>query len=460
MSSLDEKRPAGENSAESRKESSEHHHHHSHHHHSSRHHHHSHHHSRSHGKSKLSKFIKKNRQLLTNIALLVVSLGLVAALAVLADLYSKTERFDSDQGGSAQSDPVQSDPVDQQGASVMRVEVPYFSGDVPLVVSEVQKYAQRELSESAKEALDRLNPGNQRLDIGLPVELRFDISGVPAGCLVVSASVEVSENPDFSNPTIYTLRTGEQSVLVRHLKTGTQYYYRIRYTMSDGNVGAVQSSFKTANTPRILSVDGIVNVRDIGGWRTTDGKRIRQGLLYRGSELDGAVKAEYCLTDEGRHDMLAVFGIRTDMDLRASTDNVYGTDALGANVEHIYYSAADYVNVFTDYGRETVRKVFSDLADESKYPVYLHCTYGVDRTGTMCYLLEALLGVKKEDLQREYELSGLYSGYVAEDYLSDFVAELEKLEGATMQQKVENFLLSTGVTEAEIASIREIFLEQ
>lgn len=445
MSFLNNNRGGGSWSAENRGGSSEHHRHSSHHHRS----------SRRRSKSKLSKFLNKNRQTLTNIALLVVSLGLVVSLAVLADLYSKTEKFDP-----VQNEPAQNNSVEQHGDPVMRVEVPYFSGEVSLIVSEARKFAERDLSEPVEDVMDRLNPNNQHLDVALPVELSFDVSGVPAGCLVASASVEVSENPDFSNPRMYTLRAGENSVQVRHLKTDTRYYYRISYTMSDGTVGAVQSGFKTADTPRILSVDGIVNVRDIGGWHTADGKRIRQGLLYRGSELDGAVESSYCLTDGGRHDMLTVFGIRTDMDLRASTDNVHGTNALGANVEHIYYAAPDYVNVFTDYGKDRVRQIFSDLADESKYPVYLHCTYGVDRTGTMCYLLEALLGVSKEDLQRDYEMSGLHSGYVAVDYFTEFVTELEKLEGDTMQKKVEGYLLSVGVTQEEIDSIREIFLEQ
>ena len=107
---------------------------------------------------------------------------------------------------------------------------------------------------------------------------------------------------------------------------------------------------------------------------------------------------------------------------------------------------------------ESIRKVFSDLADESKYPVYLHCTYGLDRTGTVSYLLEALLGVDEATMMKEYQLSAFHHGSVASDEMNMFIGRLKGLPGATMKDKVEGYLLSIGVTETEIAGIRSIFL--
>ena len=87
----------------------------------------------------------------------------------------------------------------------------------------------------------------------------------------------------------------------------------------------------------------------------------------------------------------------------------------------------------------------------------MHCTYGRDRTGTICCLLEALLGVSEEDLWREYQLSALDEKYLDSSF-DRFMVALDNLEGDTLQQKTENYLLSIGVTAEEIASIREIFL--
>ena len=106
-----------------------------------------------------------------------------------------------------------------------------------------------------------------------------------------------------------------------------------------------------------------------------------------------------------------------------------------------------------------VRALFADLADPNNYPMYLHCTYGRDRTGTICYLLEALLGVSDTDLRREYELTTFAYGSVASEDFAAFVTGIDVMEGSTTQEKVENYLLSIGVTPEEIESIRSIFLE-
>ena len=101
---------------------------------------------------------------------------------------------------------------------------------------------------------------------------------------------------------------------------------------------------------------------------------------------------------------------------------------------------------------------FSDLADESNYPIYLHCTYGRDRTGTVCYLLEAVLGLSDENLRREYEMSVFNDSYADFESFAGLTTMLSMYEGATTQEKAENYLLSIGVTADEIASIRRIFL--
>ena len=216
--------------------------------------------------------------------------------------------------------------------------------------------------------------------------------------------------------------------------------------------------FTTAISPRILTIDNVPNVRDIGGWMTDSGTRIRQGLLYRGCELDGAAEDSYRLTEEGKATMLSELGIRFEMDLRSSEVNPIPTDTLGEHVIHRYYAINQYSNVFQEGESVKIRKVFADLANADNYPMYMHCTYGRDRTGTVCYLLEALLGVSEKDLRREYELSAFTDSYVDSESFAVFVADLRRMEGNTMKDKVEGYLLSIGVTAEEIASIRAIFL--
>ena len=51
------------------------------------------------------------------------------------------------------------------------------------------------------------------------------------------------------------------------------------------------------------------------------------------------------------------------------------------------------------------RKIFSYLADRNNYPFYIHCSAGADRTGTLCALINGVLGVSEDDLIRDYELT-------------------------------------------------------
>jgi protein tyrosine/serine phosphatase len=162
------------------------------------------------------------------------------------------------------------------------------------------------------------------------------------------------------------------------------------------------------------------------------------------------VEADFKLTAEGLAQMNAL-GIKTDLDLRHA-----GEDVLEGR--HFYYSAIQYEHAFTDAGKEAVRKLFADLADPANYPAYLHCTYGADRTGTMCYLLLGLLGVEEAQLRRDYELTAMYYGYVSPEEMGKFIQKINALPGENTQARVEYFLLDAGVTREQMESVRQIFL--
>ena len=112
----------------------------------------------------------------------------------------------------------------------------------------------------------------------------------------------------------------------------------------------------------------------------------------------------------------------------------------------------------------------SAFADPNNYPMNFHCAVGRDRTGTTAFLILGLLGVDEETLIREY-YSSFFSdtGSCPKDEFVLHVANIDGLmnglnrfakRNAPMQEKIEAYLLHIGVTEAEIASIREILLEE
>jgi protein tyrosine/serine phosphatase len=86
----------------------------------------------------------------------------------------------------------------------------------------------------------------------------------------------------------------------------------------------------------------------------------------------------------------------------------------------------------------------------------MHCTHGIDRTGTVSFLLEAVLGVERQMLIYEYTLS-------VGSYGNKIVAVYNKLNssysGASFKVKTENFLKDCGITQEQIDMLRQIYLE-
>ena len=292
---------------------SEHHHHHHH-----RRHHSSHRKSNSKKKNKLSRFVSQNKNKFINIS---IALLLVIVLIIVG--------FFVDRSGYEKSSPETSKDAVKENTSIS-VKAPFFAEDIVIVGPAVTEFMESVQETSSPAAYSKYAVDNMVLES--PVTISYEIQSVPDGYSIKSTTVYVDENSDFSNPMAYTPEKDKTEVEVYHLKTNTQYYYKISLKISNGTVTSVQGSFKTADTPRILSIAGVGNLRDIGGYKTIDGKTVKQGLLYRGCEIDGAVEARYAAPSSSINTMITVLGIRTDMDLRSSEDTQGIKDAFGAKL--------------------------------------------------------------------------------------------------------------------------------
>lgn len=424
----------------------------SHSHHSHRHNHSHHHHShhRSHGSSKskkwrrIKRFFRKNKKRLMNV--LVCAL-FVSALVLLAI------RQDATIGNQAQS----SNHIDITDSTI-RIESTLFMEKPSVVAQGVLEYMAEDNTLDAELFYKNVKDKIQYNRVAVPVEYTYNVSGLPANVAVVGGVMEVAEEGDFTKALQFSVASQSSKVEMLNLKAGTRYEYRLTLSLSNHTSAGTLGEFTTQKSPRFLQVDGLRNVRDVGGWTTQSGKVVKQGMLYRGIELDGAVESTFRVSPAGVSTMVDTLGIRYDMDLRSSTVNVNKTDALGETVVHKYYPVSYYADFFNPADKETVRKIFSDLSNKNNYPVYMHCTYGRDRTGTVCYLLQGLLGVSKEDASKEYSLT-VFSGLnIDKQGFAKLEAAVEDFRGSTFQEKVENYLISIGVTRGEINSIREIFL--
>ena len=174
--------------------------------------------------------------------------------------------------------------------------------------------------------------------------------------------------------------------------------------------------------------------------------------------MDGAIsEGKFVITDSGVDVLVNELKIKHQMDLRASNlEN--SRDMLPSNVSHKYYTTFYYAETFGSHGVKSLRKIFTDLADPNNYPMYMHCTYGNDRTGTIVYLMGAVLGMDEKDLYTEWALSTFFSGTSFEKEMTEFLEIVQSYQGETLKDKISNYLISIGVTQEELDSFRNIML--
>ena len=276
-------------------------------------------------------------------------------------------------------------------------------------------------------------------------------------------------------------RTGEGYIPVRretvrgdtapvwNLKTGTRYRWRVE---SEGESSG-WSSFETADeAPRWILLEGNSNVRDLGGWKTEDGRHIRQGLIYRCGEFDTHMN----LTAEGERRLTRELGIRTDLELRgadgqggilteAEMRSENGRPVLDKfGIEWIYLPVRPYDTIFTPgLLRDNYAACFEVLADESKYPLCFHCWGGADRGGTLALLAQAVLGVAKDDLVLDYEYTSLSIWGLRTRNYEPFANMMRGLEAcgapdAPFSERVSVWLRDIGVKQETLDRLRRNLL--
>ena len=271
--------------------------------------------------------------------------------------------------------------------------------------------------------------------------------------------IEVSDRFDMKGAKTYSIvdRTAE----IYNLTAGKVYYYRVVKKGGKSDVHAFQTE---EVYPRNIYIDGVTNARDLGGY-TVEGGKIKQGMLYRTAKLNKNHTDEptHLITQKGIDTMLNTLKVKTEIDLRLTSDNEIGglkRSVLGNSVKYVNCPMVADESMLTD-NDQMIRKVFQTLADERNYPVFYHCSIGTDRTGYISFLILTLLGAEEEDVYRDYLYSnfGKIGGSRSTTNLSGFSLYLGIHPGKTRAEKAKNLLLDAGVTEKEINEIKRIMIE-
>ena len=243
---------------------------------------------------------------------------------------------------------------------------------------------------------------------------------------------------------------------------------------------------------RHLPFSGCFNFRDIGGYPTESGQKVKWGLYFRAGRQD-RMTAEDLERVKG-------LSIATQIDLRkpeeiddqgrgplpdlgATYHNIAvipdgGSDQLARLVGDTGISGARYLG-YLEFGSATWLKMFELFANAAALPILIHCTAGKDRTGVSTAFLLSVLGVDRKIIEADYILTNrdverqvdfveqhiglpegmnrselMHAAGVPEEAMADFLDGLEQKYGGAL-----NYLSDIGITEAQMDQVRAAFLE-
>jgi len=238
---------------------------------------------------------------------------------------------------------------------------------------------------------------------------------------------------------------------------------------------------------RTLAFSASYNFRDVGGYAALDGRAVRWRRLFRADSLHRLAGDDWAA--------FAALGIRTVVDLRRTFEVeehgrvpeaeglTYHNPVLQhvdwlevphpADVAHARWLADRYLN-FTEDGTAALTAALSIIADPDAAPVVVHCMAGKDRTGVVCALALALLGVSDDDIATDYAITETAMASLIE-YLR--VHNPEAIEGQehmfdspreamlmflddvrARHGSVEKYARSIGVSAEQVAAMRESLL--
>ncbi|WP_407483208.1 tyrosine-protein phosphatase [Elizabethkingia meningoseptica] len=171
---------------------------------------------------------------------------------------------------------------------------------------------------------------------------------------------------------------------------------------------------------RKVYLEGAINFRDAGGYKTTDGKRVKWGRIYRSEALNKFTSNDTIKLKRLR--IKTVFDFRGPYEIARAKDNLpkevkwinlpQGSENIGNNMPDLSNEKkldSLLITVYTDLSNMAKRyePVFHELLTSDR-PILYHCTAGKDRTGLATALILYALGVPKSSIVEDYLASNYY----------------------------------------------------
>ena len=194
---------------------------------------------------------------------------------------------------------------------------------------------------------------------------------------------------------------------------------------------------------RKLPFTGAHNFRDLGGYKTEDGRRIKWGKIYRSDNL-------HSLTDEdvkylSRLNIKSVVDFRSDEERESEPDRLtpdmtqvllpikfqpkeLDDESLKNLMKNLTFGTLDSSNLLTDFNivivkdfADEYKKFFRHVIENNAEPIVFHCTAGKDRAGFASAMILTVLGVSREKVIEDYLLTNTY----VKDHVDSEMLEIE-----------------------------------
>ncbi|WP_186843773.1 tyrosine-protein phosphatase [Acetobacterium tundrae] len=280
---------------------------------------------------------------------------------------------------------------------------------------------------------------------------------------------------------------------------------------SEKGAGNAQIKNTVTQESQTIGLTGVDNARQLGEYVTTDGKKIKDGILLRTGKLSGATN-EDITTLTGKYHLTEIIDLRSTAEIEAALDPVidgvteenvriadetspaYLTamsvvrtdDPVGdaiTEVENGTISDTLYSYIVTStYGQQAYHEFFEKLLAHENGAILFHCSAGKDRTGLAAVLLLSALGVDRETIMEDFALTNDFYA----DNIDYMVSETKKrtddakiIEGvyavvganSSYMEKMfdainekygsmDNFLKEAiGLTDKDVTKLRDMYLE-
>ena len=287
--------------------------------------------------------------------------------------------------------------------------------------------------------------GNMSVSAPNPVHLSWKSKGLK------SISLNIYKDEQLSKLAVSYTVNGDTFDFY-NTEVGQTYYATV--TSGDLDLGPVEFTIDNKG-PRNLYLEGVENIRDLGGWG-----KIKQGLIYRSGRFneDKEESPKASISESGLYEAKNHLKIKTEIDLRRTSTNEVGgltnKSVLGDDVNYVqlpmYYGGN---NILTFVGKasgdtydynnpQMIKQFFEILGNQVNYPIDFHCSIGKDRTGCLAYLTEALLGFEEETLYRDYMFTNFANAGMCKitDISDKYGKTISEYEGESLQNKTYKYL--------------------